>query len=190
MARVTPAETRARLFSLTNEYKPCALLVLEEDTIYANGIVNIYHAPAQCPHLIDTPTHTFMGRNFAANGELFNKEMANYEFPDTATMLSNQGDAVQCYNPIALDQALMADPALSMCGPFAVGDPDTMPMIVRNSCLLPARFAARFLSSSLNPREAWEQTGGAIRADMTFDQMRYKNITAAVDEHFDTNLLC
>jgi len=52
-----------------------------------------------------------------------------------------------------------------MCGPFAVGDADTMPVIVRNSCLLPARFAARFLSSSFTPREAWEQIGGAIRAD-------------------------
>jgi len=165
VARVTPAETRARLFSLTNEQKPCALLVLEADPVSANGVVKIYHAPAQCPHLIDTPAHVFMGRNFAANGELFNKETANYEFPDATTMLANQGVAVQCYNPIALDQALIADPALAMCGPFALGDADTMPVIVRNSCLLPARFAARFLSSSFTPREAWEQIGGAIRAD-------------------------
>jgi hypothetical protein len=163
--RVTPSDVRGRLFSLTNEYKPCALLVLEEDPIHATGIVKIYHAPAQCPHLIDSATHAFMGRNFVANGELFNKETANYELPDATTVLANQGIAVQCYNPVALDQALIADPALSICGPFALGDPDTVPVIVRNSCLLPARFAARFLSSNLTPREAWEQIGGAIRAD-------------------------
>ena len=165
VARVTPAETRARLFALTNESKPCAIMVLEEDTTHATGMVKVYHAPAPCPHLIDSQAHAFMGRNFVANWELFNKETVNYEFPDAATVLANQGIAVQCYNPIALDQALLAEPILSICGPFAAGDADIMPVIVRNSCLLPARFASRFLSSNFTPREAWEQIWGAIRAD-------------------------
>jgi len=167
VARITPAETRrARLlFALTNESKPCAIMVLQEDTTHVTGMVKVYHTPAPCPHLIDSPAHAFMGRNFVANGELFNKETANYEFPDAATILANQGIAVQCYNPIALDQALLADPTLSICGPFAIGDADTMPVIVRNTCLLPARFASRFLSRNFTPREVWEQIGGAIRAD-------------------------
>jgi len=93
-------------------------------------MVKVYHAPAPCLHLIDSPAHAFMGRNFVANGELFNKETVNYEFPDATVLAPNQGIAVQCYNPIALDQALLADPTLSICGLFAVGDADTMPVTV------------------------------------------------------------
>ena len=147
---VTPLDVvRGRFFFLTNKYKPCALLVLEEDPLHATGIVKIYFAPAQCPHLIDSATHAIMGRNFVANSELFNKETTIYELPDATMVLANQLIAVQCYNLVALDQALIADLA------WSTGN--TVPVIVQNSCLLPARFATRFLSSTLTPREAWEQ---------------------------------
>ena len=64
--RVTPSD-------VTNEYKPCELLVLDEDPLHATGMVKIYHAPAQCPHLIDSTTHAFHGINFVANSKVFNK---------------------------------------------------------------------------------------------------------------------
>jgi len=163
--RVTPTEARNRLFALTGEAKPCALLTLEMDPTNPTGVVKIHHAPAQCPHLIDSPPHPYMGRNFVAYGDLFNKETANFEFPNDATNLANMGLPTYCYNHVAIDAALAADPGATIFGPFAITEPDTSAVIVRNTCLLPARYAARFLSRSFTPKEAWEQIGGAIRAD-------------------------
>ena len=44
--RVTPTEARNRLFALTSEAKPCALLTLEMDPTNPTGVVKIHHTPA------------------------------------------------------------------------------------------------------------------------------------------------
>lgn len=167
MLRATPTKTRARLFALTNEAKPCALLTLENYPTDLAGVVKVHHAPVQCPHLIDTPTHPLMSRNYVAYGDLFNKETANFEFPNDATNLENMGLPSCCYNPVAIDTDLAADPLATIFGPFALNDPDTSAVIVRNTFLLPARYTARFLSRSFTPQEALEQIGGAIQANDT-----------------------
>ena len=155
MLRVTPTKTRARLFALTNEAKPCALLTLENYPTDLAGVVKVHHAPVQCPHLIDTPTHPLTSRNYVAYGDLFNKETANFEFPNDATNLENMGLPSCCYNPVAIDTDLAADPLATIFGPFALNDPDT------------SAVTARFLSRSFTPQEALEQIGGAIQANET-----------------------
>lgn len=49
VANITPVDTRARLFALTVEAKPCALKISANDPV---GVVRVYYAPAQRPHLI------------------------------------------------------------------------------------------------------------------------------------------
>lgn len=44
-----------------------------------------------------------------ANGDLFNKETAAFEFPDTATNLANMGLPTYCYDSSATVATLAAD---------------------------------------------------------------------------------
>ena len=60
-----------------------------------------------------------------------------------------------CYDSNAIDATLAADALAAAFWPFIQNEPNTSAVVIRNSPLLPARCAARFLSRSLTPNNTW-----------------------------------
>jgi len=60
-----------------------------------------------------------------------------------------------CYDSTAIDATLVADALAAAFWPFIQNEPNTSAVVIRNSRLLPAKYAARFLSRSLTPNNTW-----------------------------------
>ena len=162
---LTPTEVVNRLQALTLEGLACPLLALEVDPASPQGRVRIYHALAHCPVLPDRAPHEWMGRNFMAHGEIFNRETDTYEQPGGLLDLISRGAALRCLETVQVRAAFDADPAVVVLGPFDNAEPNTEAIVARRSCFLPPRFAARLLEESFTPREAYLQLGDMIQQE-------------------------
>ena len=90
------------------------------------------------------------------------------EWPRTAF---EQTIAVNVVGDGAIDTALAADAALVQLGPFPDGAAGVTTVTTLRAMYLPARYVSVVIGRILNPREAWEELGGAIRAETAQEQV-------------------
>jgi hypothetical protein len=84
-------------------------------------------------------------------------------FPDYAL---DRAEAQITPTYIEIDARYAADPAVQVFEAMPAGTPNTELLQVRTMMPIPVEYLHLILGRSLNPRELWEQLGGAIRRDV------------------------
>lgn len=77
----------------------------------------------------------------------------------------NQTNAVNVLSDGAIDTELANAPEVSILGPFENGTAGVTAIRTRKLMYLPAKFVPIALGRILTPRQAWDDVGGAIRAE-------------------------
>ena len=85
-----------------------------------------------------------------------------YEAPADYTHLVARGAPVRCLLPAQISARIAADHNLTTIAPVAEGTANSELLIVRKSCFLPPRFAARLLEHAMSPKDAYATVGGMI----------------------------
>ena len=77
----------------------------------------------------------------------------------------NQTNQLRVCTQLVHDQALAADPAVAIIGPFAAADAGTEVRRLRRCAYVPPKYIGLFLEQDLTPREACERGCAAIEHD-------------------------
>ena len=91
-----------------------------------------------------------------------------YELPATYCYLARQGAATVCLQPRngSYQCSVTGWPNLEMFDVLVDQfEPNLEAICVRNTCILPAKFSARFLESSFTARQAWTSIWAMIRQE-------------------------
>jgi hypothetical protein len=162
---LAPAGVRTRIYPNGNSGVPIShLLVVRQanDPADSAGSIQGYHRVVRYqPSLV--ATSPFDDIAYAFLGDVRNGQAPHTVVWDDAYFARNA--AVQVPTAANMDQLLAAGPAAELVGPFAAGDPDTEPLIVRNSVFVPNRYMTMLLDDAMTPRQAWDRIRGAVVTD-------------------------
>ena len=133
--------------------------------IGAENFIQVLHRPSilRAPLSSAAPDH-----GFAFLGDFRGVQPPQLvEWPSTAF---EQTISVNVIRDAAIDTALAADADLLHLGPFADNTAGVVTVTTLRAMYLPARYVPTVIGRVINPRQAWDELGGAIRAETPQEQ--------------------
>jgi hypothetical protein len=145
---LTPAQVSDAVFASAVVDPPQAFVMLIVDATHPDGRICLFHhLQRYAPQLLGAPTE-FDNVGYVFFGDLTNNQAPpSIEWP--ANALHQVGVSVRVPQREILDQALAADPAVELLGPFGNEDAGTDVIRVRQAMLVPFRYVRILLQRPL-----------------------------------------
>jgi hypothetical protein len=127
------------------------------------GMIVVYHRLTRHDARFGQVPTVFDNMGVAFFGDVHNGQAPiSVTIPDAHF---NQSTVVQTPTDGLLAQLIAADPDAEVFGPYAAGDADTLPTIIRPVIVVPNRYALPFLTQGMVPKAAYQALGGMIAQD-------------------------
>ena len=162
-AAPTPASVSEQVYAATHQGDPTAFLLWHatpgEPEATDAGRVSLLHSVSEYTPRMGRAVSRWDKKAFATRGDVTfgTAPLAMWD----PTYLQ-QAAAVNVLTPAAIDTALAGDPAVTLLGPFADGDPSTEAVRCRKTVYVPAPFVGLLLGQDLTPVQAWNRVRGAV----------------------------